>query len=100
MREVEAYSGLAGMYDEIVVDPLGRTCDSRMDVIRASDGEPFTEHRRQYFLSETEVRSALSDAGLELVGVTTEYTDAPVIESTLRATWTARRPAGPASDPA
>jgi SAM-dependent methyltransferase len=82
------------------VDPLGRTCDATIDVIRASDGEPFTEHHRQYFHSEAEVRSALSGAGLEVVCVTTEYTDAPVAEATLRATWTARRPAGPSSDPA
>ncbi|MFZ0528927.1 MAG: methyltransferase domain-containing protein [Propionicimonas sp.] len=79
---------------ENLVDPLARTCDARIEVTPSAGGEPYTELHRQYFHSADEVRSALADAGFELVSVTTEYTDVPVDDDTLRATWTARRPQG------
>lgn len=75
------------------VDLQARTCDARIDVISADDSEPFTEHHLQYFHGDNDVRSALADAGFELVSVTAEYTDEPVTADTLRATWKARRSA-------
>lgn len=73
------------------VDQSARTCDAHIEVTRSADGEPFSEHHRQFFHSDEEVRSALADAGFGLVAVTEEYTDAPVTPDTLRATWTAKR---------
>ncbi len=75
------------------VDVEARTCDAWIDVLRARDGDPYTEHHRQYFHSDGEVRSALQEAGFELIAVTDEYTDRPVDPATLRASWTARRTA-------
>lgn len=75
------------------VDLRERTCDATITVTPA-DGDPFVEHHRQYVHADQEVRSALADAGLDLVSVTDEYTHLPVAQHTLRATWTARRPAG------
>ena len=72
------------------VDPVARLCDSRIDVTADGASAPFSEHHRQYFHRETEIRSALADAGLELVGVRDGYSDRPVDESTLSATWIAR----------
>jgi hypothetical protein len=73
------------------VDVRTRTCDTRIALTRSSDGDAFTEHHRQYFFSDDQVRGALADAGFAQVTVTEEYTDAPCDASTLRATWTARR---------
>jgi SAM-dependent methyltransferase len=77
------------------VDRSVRTCDTRIDVTRPRDGDPFSEQHRQYFHADADVRSALQDAGFELVAVGDEYTHEPVRPATLRATWTARRPKGP-----
>lgn len=74
-----------------LVDPVARTCDSRIEVTQSTDGAPYTEHHRQYFHTEADVRSALAEAGFDLVSVTNEYTHVPADESTLRATWTAQR---------
>jgi SAM-dependent methyltransferase len=79
-----------------IVDVSGRTCDTTVTVTRQSDGESFTEQHRQYFHSDADVRRALAEAGLSLDRVTDEYTAEPVVESTLRATWVARLPTGPA----
>ena len=74
-----------------VVDVRARTCDSRIEVTRTSDGDAFTEHHLQYFFTDGQIRHALADAGFEVVAVTDEYAHEPVDGSTLRATWTARR---------
>jgi predicted TPR repeat methyltransferase len=68
-----------------VVDEEARTC--RMTL----EGESFTEHHREHFHRPAEVRSALEDAGFEIVGVRDDYTDRPAGESTQTAVWIARR---------
>jgi predicted TPR repeat methyltransferase len=73
------------------VDVRARTCDSRIEVTRDSDGGAFTERHRQYFFTEGQINGALTAAGFEVLAVTNEYTHEPVDGSTLRATWTARR---------
>jgi predicted TPR repeat methyltransferase len=79
-----------------VVDVRARTCDTRIEVIRDSDDDTFTEHHRQYFFTAEQIRAALAFAGFETVAVTDEYAHRAVDGSTLRATWTTRRglPAG------
>jgi SAM-dependent methyltransferase len=72
-----------------VVDTVARTCDSRIEVL---GGGGFTEGHRQYFFTDDHVRGALADAGFQSVAITAEYGHAPVDASTLRATWSARRP--------
>jgi len=77
-----------------VVDPVARTCDTRILISRAADGDTFAEQHRQYFHTAAQVLDALLDAGLVLTAVTDEYSHRPADASTLRATWTARRGAG------
>ena len=72
------------------VDLDARTCETRIDVTRISDGDAFAEVHRQYFHSDDEVTAALAHAGFEVLAHTEEYTDQPVDASTLRATWAAR----------
>ena len=74
-----------------VVDVRARTCDSRIEVIRNSDGDAFTEHHRQHFFTDGQIRDALAVAGFAGIAVTDEYAHEPVDGSTLRATWIARR---------
>jgi SAM-dependent methyltransferase len=74
-----------------IVDPVARTCDSRIELTRARHGDPFAERHRQYFHTDAEVRASLEAAGFAVAAVGEEYTHAPVSASTLRATWTARR---------
>ena len=74
-----------------VVDPGARTCDTRIELIRPSDGRPFREQHRQYFHSDADVRAALQDGGFAVTAVGEEYTHRPADASTMRATWTARR---------
>ena len=74
-----------------VVDARARTCDSRIEVTRNSDGDAFTELHRQHFFTDGQIRDALGVAGFEVVAVTEEYAHEPVDGATLRATWTARR---------
>jgi SAM-dependent methyltransferase len=74
-----------------VVDPGARTCDTRIELTRPRDGDPFCEQHRQYFHTDADVRSSLQDAGFEVTAVSEEYTHQPANASTLRATWTARR---------
>jgi predicted TPR repeat methyltransferase len=76
-----------------VVDPGARTCDTRIELTRPRDGEPFSEQHRQYFHASADVRTALQDAGFAVAAVEEEYTHEPADASTLRATWTARRSA-------
>jgi SAM-dependent methyltransferase len=73
-----------------VVDTRARTCDSRIRVTRLSDGDTFSEHHRQYFFTDDEVRESLRRAGFEVVSVTDEYSDQPADRFTLRATWNGR----------
>jgi SAM-dependent methyltransferase len=74
-----------------VVDPDARTCDTRIELTRARDGEPFSEQHRQYFHTPAEVDAALRDAGFAVTAVNEAYTHQPVETATLRATWTAVR---------
>jgi SAM-dependent methyltransferase len=73
------------------VDVRARRCDTRIDVTRTADGDAFTEHHRQYFFTDQQVRTALVEAGFEMLTITNEYTHQLADAATLRATWTARR---------
>ena len=73
------------------VDPGARTCDTEIEVTQPRDGDPFSEQHRQYFHADADVRAALQDANFAVSEVSAEYTHEPLDESTLRATWTARR---------
>jgi predicted TPR repeat methyltransferase len=75
-----------------VVDPDARTCDTRLELTRPREGEPFSEQHRQYFHTDADVRAALDVAGFVVTAIGEEYTCQPVNASTLRATWIARRP--------
>jgi predicted TPR repeat methyltransferase len=74
-----------------VVDAGARTCDTRIELARLRDGEPFSEQHRQYFHPDADVRTALHDAGFAGTAVCDEYSHQPADASTLRATWIARR---------
>ena len=74
-----------------IVDPGARTCDTRVELTRPRDGDPFCERHRQYFHADAEVRASLEAAGFAVTAVSEEYTHRPADASTLRATWTARR---------
>ena len=71
------------------VDPDARLCDTRIDVTPDGAATPFSEHHRQYFHRDTDIRSALVDAGFEVIAVRDGYSDGPADESTLSATWIA-----------
>jgi SAM-dependent methyltransferase len=73
-----------------VVDSAARTCDTRFELTRPRDGDPFSEQHRQYFHRDADVRAALAEAGFEVTAVEEEYSHRPVGPSTLSATWTAR----------
>jgi predicted TPR repeat methyltransferase len=74
-----------------VVDPGARTCDTRIELTRPREGDPFSEQHRQYFHKEAVVRASLQDAGFAVAAVEEEYRHEPADASTLSATWTARR---------
>jgi SAM-dependent methyltransferase len=74
-----------------VVDPSARTCDTRIELTRPRDGDPFCEQHRQHFHTDADVRASLQDAGFAVTAFSEEYTHKPADASTLRATWTARR---------
>ena len=74
-----------------VVDPSARTCDTRIELARPREGDPFSEQHRQHFHQEAAVRASLQDAGFAVAAVGDEYTHEPADGSTLSATWTARR---------
>jgi predicted TPR repeat methyltransferase len=73
------------------VDLDARLCDSRIDVTADEAASRFSEHHRQYFHRDTDIRSALVNGGFEVVAVRDGYSDRPADESTLSATWIARR---------
>ena len=73
-----------------VVNPGARTCDTRIELTRPRDGDPFSEQHRQYFHTDADVRTSLEGAGFAVSAVGEEYTHEPADASTLRATWTAR----------
>ena len=73
------------------VDVGERTCDTKIEVTRTADGDAFTEHHRQYFFTEPQIRAALEKAGFAILAVTEEYSHRPADATTLRATWAARR---------
>lgn len=68
------------------VDTDARTCETTIEL------EDFSELHRQWFHSEAALNEALAAAGFAVRSVTDEYTDTPVNEESLRATWVARRP--------
>ncbi len=74
------------------VDPDARTCDTTIELTRPRAGDSFSERHRQYFHADDDVRASLQAAGFVVTAVGEEYTHDPADASTLRATWTARRP--------
>jgi predicted TPR repeat methyltransferase len=72
------------------VDSQARTCRTTIE-LTAADGTCFREQHVQFFHSDSVIRKALADAGFSSVAVFEEYTDRPVTETTLRATWVARQ---------
>ena len=77
------------------VDVATRTCDSRIEVTRESDGDSFTERHRQHFFTDAQIRDGLAAAGFYLVAVTDDYGHEPADGSSLRPTWVARRRPSP-----
>ena len=75
-----------------VVDPVLRTCDTRIELTKPREGDPFSEQHRQYFHTDAEVRASLEEAGFTVTAVGEEYTHQPIDAASLRATWTARLP--------
>jgi hypothetical protein len=75
-----------------VVDPSMQTCDTRIVITGSDDGDNFAEQHRQYFHRAADVLDAVMAADCALTDVTDEYSRQPADASTLRATWTARRP--------
>jgi len=71
------------------VDLDARLCDTRIDVTPDGAASPFSEHHRQYFHRDSDIRSALMAGGFEVVAVRDGYSDRPADESTLSATWIA-----------
>ena len=51
-----------------IVDPGARTCDTRIELTRPRDGDPFSEQHRQYFHTDAEVRAS-STAGFAVTAV-------------------------------
>jgi SAM-dependent methyltransferase len=74
-----------------LVDPVNRTCDTRIEVTSAAGRGAFAEQHRQYFHRASDVLDSLGDAGYSLTGVADEYSPELADASTLRATWIARR---------
>jgi SAM-dependent methyltransferase len=72
------------------VDPDARFCDTRIDVTPDGAASAFSERHRQYFHRDSDIRSALSDGGFDVIAVRDGYSDRPADESTLSATWIAR----------
>ncbi len=61
-----------------------------IELTPAGDAPPFSERHRQYFHSPAEIRDSLAGAGFDVASVNEEYSDRPVADTTLRATWIAR----------
>jgi len=72
------------------VDPHARASDTRIE-ITPPDGAPFGEQHRQHFHAASDVRVALAGAGFTVTAVRDGYSDRPADDSTLTATWIARR---------
>jgi SAM-dependent methyltransferase len=72
------------------VDPGARASDTRIEITPAGEA-PFTEQHRQYFHRDDDIRAGLVDSGFEVTGVRDGYSDRPAGDSTLSATWIARR---------
>jgi SAM-dependent methyltransferase len=73
------------------VDTVARTSDTRIEIAPPS-GAPFGEEHRQHFHSAPDIRAVLGGAGFDVTAVRDGYSDRPADESTLTATWIARRP--------
>jgi len=72
------------------VDPDARLCDTRIEITPDGAASRFSEHHRQYFHRDADIRTALMDGGFEVIAVRDGYSDRPADDSTLSATWIAR----------
>ena len=75
------------------VDTCVRTCDTSIEVESSDGGGGFSEHHRQYFHPDVDMRSSLVVAGFEVTAVRDGYSERPADASALTATWIARRAA-------
>jgi hypothetical protein len=73
------------------VDPDARASDTRIEITPPGETS-FREEHRQHFHAASDVRAALAGAGLAVTADRDGYSDRPADESTLTATWIARRP--------
>ena len=85
----EGRAGAKPFRMENAVDLQRRTCDTNLEL--STDDGTVIENHRQYFFAEDELRAMLADAGLAVVAVHDDYTEAPLQPQTLRATWVARK---------
>lgn len=74
-------------------DVTARRAETTIELTAPDDS--FTETHVQYFHSDADLRAALADAGFTVLAVRDEYSDAPADDTTLRATWIARRESAP-----
>jgi hypothetical protein len=72
------------------VDPGARASATRIEITPA-DEAPFSEQHRQYFHRDDEIRAGLADGGFEVTAIRDGYSDRPADDTTLSATWIARR---------
>lgn len=75
----------------LTTDVEGAACRTTIDFTGDADHPAFTETHTQHMHTVDEIRAALTIAGFSVLAVTDEYSDAALAESTLRATWVARR---------
>ncbi len=71
------------------VDDTAATCTTRIEL--SGPDQSFVEEHVQFFHADDLVRQSLAAAGLDVLAVTDEYSDAPLGETSLRATWVACR---------
>jgi SAM-dependent methyltransferase len=85
LRFIAQHPDIAGEGYRLTNVVEGRTCATTLEL------GSLRETHVQYFHADDDVRSALADAGFDLVGVRDDYSDRPADAETQAATWVARR---------
>jgi len=86
----EARSGALDLVMDSAVDLATRTVTTTV-TITPDDRPAFAERHVQHFFTVDDVRATATAAGLSVVSVTEDYTEAPLDDGALRATWVLRR---------
>lgn len=73
------------------VDRAARTCRTQFSATHSDGARKVAEDHLQYFFTDDAVRHALVEAGFDRVRAVDEYSERPVTDTTLRATWMARK---------